>query len=508
MEFAAGYGRRRLLAVAGVMVLAVAGLATASSPAQAQACTGGTDSDFDGDGSADLAIGDPDATVAGAARSGAVHIAYADGRTQSVTQRNVADNDAAAGDRFGYSLASTDWNGDGCADLFVGVPFEDWSNNTLADAGIVVFIPGSPNGLDVTSADSLGQGAFGTSAGSETGDRFGFSLAAGTQAAGLPYLVAGAPGESIGTVTDAGAVVYATPDAAVNVHQNSTGVPGSAETGDGYGYSVAASGMAFAIGAPGEAIGADDYAGAAHVFAHNHAGSVPPCIGDIQQDAPGVSGGTEVGDMMGYSLAMVDYIPPGGGSTATMVTISAPGEEPVGGEDLDSGWVFEFDIEQSASQRAAFHPDSTGVDGERDHGDFFGSTLTAVNRTPSQAVDWDDLLVAVGSPGEDIAGEGLSDRGTVQVFSLIGAPGDHDVNAMPELESAGVDRQAGTRLGSSMQATATHLFIADPWSTSPAVYGIPWDNLTAGATDPHLVYTPADFDLTDIGTGSFGASLA
>lgn len=179
------------------------GTVAASAPAQAQACIGGVESDFDGDGdgTGDLAIVDPDATVGSAERAGRVHIAYSDGATQTLSQADVADNDNAAGDRFGYSVDTTDWNRDGCADLIVGVPFEDWSNNTLVEAGVPVYIPGSPSGLDATAAETWAQGSFGTSARAEAGDQFGFSLAAGAMSDGTPYLVAGAPGDAVGSIT-------------------------------------------------------------------------------------------------------------------------------------------------------------------------------------------------------------------------------------------------------------------------------------------------------------------
>lgn len=497
------FGVRSLVLV----VLASLGLLAASAPASAQACTGGTTSDFNGDGEADLVIGDPDATVSGAARSGSVHIAYGDGATQTITQQDIADNDNAAGDRFGSALASTDWDGDGCSDLFIGVPFEAWANNTKAEAGVVVYIPGSPSGLDTAAADTWGQTAFGTNAGSETGDRFGYSLAAGTMENGTPFLVAGAPGESVGTVEKAGMVIYATPEAAVHIHQDSAGVPGVVEAGDLYGYSVAASPTGFVIGAPGEAIGDEDYAGTAHVFAHNDASQVPPVIGGIDQDSDGVSGVAEVGDWFGYAVDMVDYITSSG--AATLVAVSTPGED---GGSTDQGGVWEFDAAGTLTQwRVDINQGRPGVGGGREDGDFMGMDLALVNRSPGQVAGWDDVLLAVGVPGEDSEeddGSSFVDRGWVQGFSLIGEPGDHYFQVDDQLASAGIEWQDGSRLGASILADVDYLYVADPWSDAPAVYAIPWVNLTSGATDPVKTYTPSDFGLDAADVASFGAALA
>ncbi|GAB3998724.1 hypothetical protein GCM10029992_25350 [Glycomyces albus] len=502
--------RRRLVRFSArslaLVVLAALGLVGASTPAVAQACQSGIDSDFDGDGLADLAIADPDATVGSAARSGAVHIAYGDGRTQSISQADIADNDTADGDRFGYALASTDWNGDGCADLFVGAPFEDWANNSVVEAGVVNFIPGSPSGLDPTVSEVWAQSR-GTGWGVEAGDRFGWSLAAGIDTAGGPFLLVGSPGEDGYGEVDNGGFVYFRPGAAVGVHQDSPGVFGVLESGDLYGYAVAASPSGFAVGGPGEAVGDEGYAGTVAVFAHNDATAIPSLVGGADQETDGVSGIAEAGDAMGYAIAMVDYLPEGASAPSMVVSVASAGEDGSDGTE-DSGYVLEFDADGNLTQRRTLHQDTDDVGDVREAGDGFGSALVAVNRSPGQQASWDDLLLAVGSPGEDDEGQGFADRGAVQLFSILDAAGAHDVDAAPELDRAGIEWQAGMRLGSSLLASQDHLNIADPWSDSPAVYAVPWDNIVADGTDPVMVYTPTDFGLTDAEVASFGAALA
>lgn len=102
-------------------------------------------------------------------------------------------------DRFGDELAVGDFNNDGFDDLAVGAPGED------ADAGAVYVFRGSPSGLhhwkrivqsDLTVLDSA---AGSMNLGSEPGDLFGFSLAAGDfDNDGYDDLAIGSPGEKLG----------------------------------------------------------------------------------------------------------------------------------------------------------------------------------------------------------------------------------------------------------------------------------------------------------------------
>jgi hypothetical protein len=78
-------------------------------------------------------------------------------------------------DRFGSALAAGDFNGNGKADLAVGMPGENFGGAT--DAGIVVVLYGSTNGLLPASWERLGQQRVGGL--DESGDQFGLALAAG-----------------------------------------------------------------------------------------------------------------------------------------------------------------------------------------------------------------------------------------------------------------------------------------------------------------------------------------
>lgn len=493
-----------------LFLLAGVGMFAVSTSVLAQDCTAGTGSDFDGDGLTDLAIGDPDADVSGMARAGSVHIAYGDGGRQTISQQGIYNNDNAAGDRFGHALAATDWNGDGCTDLLVGVPFEDWANNTMADTGVVVFVPGSADGLNTAAAATWGQETFNAAVTSEAGDQLGFSLAAGEMRNGTPYMLAGTPGEDVNAIKDAGMVIYRTTSGNIALFQDVETVSDASETGDLFGYSVASSPTRFAIGSPGESVGTEVRVGGVQAFNHNGATAVPVEFGSANQNSAIISGGAETGDIMGYALAMVDYKVTSTSSTATMLVVSAPGEDGIsdGQRDTDGGWVFELDANGTVTERLAFDQDSAGVAGARESGDLFGAALAAVNRAPDQVLAWDDLLLAVGSPGEDVGSvRPYADRGWVQGFSLAGAPGDHGFDATSELDDAGADWRAQMRLGTFLHATVDHLIIADPLADSPTVYAIPWNNLLSGTEEPVETYQPSDWGLDAASVGSFGSSM-
>lgn len=129
----------------------------------------------------------------------------------------------------------------------------------------------------------------------------------------------GAPGEDVGSVTDAGAinVLYDSADGLVGrdqlLVQGSPGVAGAAEAGDGFGSRLASplGGNDFngdglgdlAIGAGGEDLGAVRDAGAVNV-SYGAVGTGLLGSGGqlLTQDSPGVDDQAEAGDVFGGSV--------------------------------------------------------------------------------------------------------------------------------------------------------------------------------------------------------------
>ncbi len=153
--------------------------------------------DFNGDGKADLAIGIPGRTVGGQSHTGAVGILYASASANSGltgTGHQFWDETAIGSggldqqnDRFGSALAAGDFNGDGRADLAIGVPFKDavvtrsGTQVTLSNAGEVDVIYGSSAGLSsslVRAPQRWTQDSVLGAGNSAAGNRFGASLTA------------------------------------------------------------------------------------------------------------------------------------------------------------------------------------------------------------------------------------------------------------------------------------------------------------------------------------------
>jgi hypothetical protein len=150
--------------------------------------------DFDGNGSDDLAVGDPQNWIASGdtTKVGAVHVLY--GAAQGVSVRLAYQNSqlwtqnsegitgvSQSNDRFGSALASADYNGDGRSDLAIGVPFESVisGNTDIVDAGMVNVIYGSANRLTSAGNQPWHQAIDGIYGEPTRDDHFGFALAGG-----------------------------------------------------------------------------------------------------------------------------------------------------------------------------------------------------------------------------------------------------------------------------------------------------------------------------------------
>ncbi|MBI4606691.1 MAG: FG-GAP repeat protein [Planctomycetes bacterium] len=145
--------------------------------------------DFNGNGVDDLAVGIPQEDIGSVADSGLVNVFYGkageglirtDGTMswESISQTLVgAANEA--GDRFGWSLAAGNFDGDAYADLAIGVPHEDVGSED--DAGVVNVAYGSSQGL-VQAGPSMKWERLTQAyadATVEGGDHFAYALAAG-----------------------------------------------------------------------------------------------------------------------------------------------------------------------------------------------------------------------------------------------------------------------------------------------------------------------------------------
>lgn len=164
--------------------------------------------DFNGDGFDDLAIGAPleNETVG---NDGIVHVLFggSTGLTMTLTQVVVDPLVAEADDRFGWSLAAGDVDGDGLLELVVGMPYEDIGN--IQDAGAISINLWRPSGFFGIHFD-LDDIWYGVPVPGDANpfDLFGYSLSFGDfDHNGTDDLVVGAPNDDVGGVQAAGSAL-------------------------------------------------------------------------------------------------------------------------------------------------------------------------------------------------------------------------------------------------------------------------------------------------------------
>ncbi len=279
--------------------------------------------DFNDDGYDDLAIGVPGEDVGTINAAGVVNILYGSASGLTATGDQIFDQDdlsgsiVEAGDNFGGSLASGDFDDDGYADLVVGSPNEDW--NGTPGAGMAHAIYGSSTGLTTAGNDWFSQQNLSDTP--EDFDSFAFSLTTGDfDDDGDDDLAIGVPFEDIGTITNAGAihVVNGTNNGLTTIgdqflHQDSSGIADVAEAFDSFGYSLTSGDFDdddyddLAIGVPFEDVGTITDAGAVNVL-YGSSNSVSG-TGDQfwHQNVSGIQGEAEAFDDFGYSLSAGDF---------------------------------------------------------------------------------------------------------------------------------------------------------------------------------------------------------
>ena len=206
-----------------------------------------TSGDFDGDGFDDLAVGAAFEDIKGNSSAGAVNVFAGsdDGLTADNNQIWFQDQPGVQGtseefDRFGTSLTSGDFDGDGFDDLAVGAPDEDIKS--IFDAGAVNIFGGSDTGLTADNSQIWFQDQPGVEGTSEGFDRFGRNLAAGDfNGDGFDDLAVGVSGEDIKGIVSAGAVnVFNGSDTGLTsdrnqiLFQDQPGIQGTSEEFDQY----------------------------------------------------------------------------------------------------------------------------------------------------------------------------------------------------------------------------------------------------------------------------------
>jgi hypothetical protein len=475
--------------------------------------------DFNGDGIADLAVGVPDEDVNGFRDAGAINVIYGtvDGLHQNFvqlnqfwTESNVIPGDpgitAGTNHHFGSALAAGNFNGDHFSDLAIGVPFHDFAvpGPDLDDAGLVVVLYGSANGLTSIGSTFFSQVSPLILDEAEIGDRFGSALSWGDfDGDGFGDLAVGIPDEDdedpvAGTTdVDSGAVqiLYGTSTgltAARNQFftQRSSGILDTTEAGDKFGTVLAAGDFNgdgqsdLAIGVPLEDVGDLPNAGAVSIIYGSGQGELTVNGGLTSTDdqfwtQDSVQGFAEIQeqadalDRFGASLAVGDFdgdlrsSAPASSKTSDLA-IGVPFEDVQIGFNaviVNAGAVSVLygsqagDTNPEDGLTAAFNQlftqDTPGVPDIAEEGDQFGSSLAAGDFDKvSQSATRSDL--AIGVPSEDVGS--IADAGAVNIIYGSGNRLDANSSLDPaqifHQDSSGILdlAEAGDRFGSSLTA--------------------------------------------------------
>ena len=162
--------------------------------------------DLNGDGITDVAATENDADEFDARR-----VVYWWGTKDGLTPYTLVYDVDGAGLQGGENLAIGDVNRDGYADIVVGRAVDGYDSDLdtyRAKGGRITWIPGTAEAPDGVKATFFNQDSPGVPGTAEKGDGFGTDVqVADVDGDGYPDVVTGLPGEDLGAVADAGSVV-------------------------------------------------------------------------------------------------------------------------------------------------------------------------------------------------------------------------------------------------------------------------------------------------------------
>ncbi|WP_419996710.1 esterase [Streptomyces boninensis] len=391
---------RRLAAglAAAALLAGGAGLTGAGTAAAAPAKFA---DDFNGDGYHDLVVAAPSATVGGKRAAGYVAVLYGGPNGISAARKTVLSQASTGvpgspetGDAFGGSVASDDFDGDGYADLAVGVPGEDIG--TVTDSGGGAILWGSKSGL--SGADSQGVQEATPLADNE----FGKGLAAGKfgNAGAVEFVVLANNGLTEYGVQPAARTLAAHKNAKSRTLAADGIIPTSLTAGD------------FLPGTPGDDLmvngirtGSRDGAGWGQLWQGGFPDGIRPTDRTIDGGPVGAAGDLNKDGIT--DLATAEPAPPGEAATGGKIKVWYG--TPTGPSGDPEVWT----------------QNSAGVAGNSESGDYWGSDLSIGDANGDGYAD-----LAIGAEGENIGS--IADAGAVWLLrgsaGGVTATGSQDYN--------------------------------------------------------------------------------
>lgn len=388
-----------------------------------------------------------------------------------------------------------DFNGDGYADLAIGVPGKD--TEAATDAGVVYVTYGARSGLSQRT-QTFSQQTPGIQESADESDHFGETLTTGDfNGDGYTDLAVGVPGEVITGFGDGAVnVIYGSRRGLTTKgnqvwHQDSPGMPEEAASAERFGKGLAAGDFNrdgysdLAIGSPFEDIRREGFlsaygsAGALTIVFGSRAGITTRGAQLITQDSPGVPDDVEAVDLFGWAIASGDFDRDG----FCDIAASAPGER-IDGEDHAGtvtvlyGAVSAF----SPARGQLWHQNVDGVPGRVDADDEFGRTLAIGDFDADGYAD-----LAIGAHGETVNEKNNAGSVTVLHGSRRGLTVSR-VQAWTQ-DSEGIGDAAESNEGFSLGLTtgdfdgdgASDLSVGVPFETFPPT-------LTAEPITPGIVH--------------------
>jgi len=377
--------------------------------------------DFDHDGFTDLAVGAPGDggdigkvfIVNGSSQGLNSHLSL-----RFVNGQGGVPAGGDSNDRWGQALAAGDFDGDGFADLAASARVAGGASN----AGEVVVLYGSVDGLETVGADRFDQNSTGIPGTRTAGNGWGSSLAAGDlNGDGRAELVVGATGETVGGEVAAGSVTVLFGTAgglsgagAKRFTLNSPGFAGDPEQGGAFGAGLALGNFGkgarkdLAIGEPGRDVGTHNSAGALWVLYGGPGGIGDGGIQKITEDSPNVMGTSANFNAFGVSLAAANY----GHSSLTDLAVGSPLHKAGGVPGAGAVIVLYGSTKGlTGTNSQIWSPASAGLHGS-DNPESFGRSVAAGNLGHDSRAD---LLIGAPDTEVPVSGSDVAKAGAAYV---------------------------------------------------------------------------------------------